>query len=308
MGRIDEMNAFVAVVQSGGFTAASKRLGMPIATVSRKVASLEKQLGVQLLRRTTRRHSLTDVGERYYMKVQQILLDLSHLEQELTEAHTALRGQLVIASPTPFGARYLAPTIAAFLQQNPDVSVRQVLSNLRTDYLEQGIDVGLRVGPLHDSSMRHIKLGEMRIVLCASTEYLKTHGAPSTPEDLSGHSCAAYLPYGDTAGWAFRDSRNQDHSVPIDATYMADSVDAVVRFVLEGGGIGRFYAYQVADALEDQKLRLILQEYEVKPHVVSLQYPELQYLPQRTRAFLDFVKPRLRHEMGKVAGISPLSG
>lgn len=307
MERTDTLEIFVAVVSENGFSAASRLLGIPLPTVSRRIAKLEERLGVQLLTRTTRSLSLTEAGKRYFSGATQILHDIRHLDQEVVADHTILRGELTLASPVEFGRKLLSPIISKFLKEHSSVSIQHVLINPMFDYTEKGIDLGVRIGPLKDSGMKSIGLGEIRVVLCASIDYLEKHGAPKRLKDLTRHKCIAYTPFGRQPEWGVGGSGNTLEKLEINPVYRANDIDAVRDLVEIGSGIGWLHSYQISEALASGRVKILLSKFEVPNRPVNFLYPEMQFVPQKTRKFLETAVPELRTAISETQRIAAAS-
>lgn len=297
MDHFEALRVFLEVARYSSFSIAARNLGYSLATVSRKITQLEEQLNVQLLARTTRSVKLTSAGEVYLAAIRPLLDNLDQIESDLVNADKSLTGTLTLTSPGPFGRRYLVPLIAEFQEQNPEIRVRHILENTRLDYVANGVDIGLRIGPLQDSSLRLSPLGHIQPIYCASASYLEKYGTPASPEDLKHHRTVAYSPRGDRVLWNFTNNQGEDFSVEIDPIYKVDSIDAIVHFVTSGGGIGFFYSFQVAALNPDAQLRPILADFQRKPLPVSYLYPETKHLPARVRKFINFSQPRLKETL-----------
>ena len=202
MDRLDAMSILAAVVEAGSFTAASRRLGVPLPTVSRKVAELEAHLRARLLIRTTRKLTLTDAGEAYLAASRNILEQVAEAERAVSGEYLTPRGDLAIAAPIVFGRLHVLPAVTAFLAAFPDIDVQLVLSDRNADLIGDQIDLAVRIGSLHDSSMVAVRVGSVRQVVCASPDFLATHGVPKTPGDLAALPCVTF---GATAAtsWSF---------------------------------------------------------------------------------------------------------
>ena len=301
MDRLDLIETFATVARNLSFSRASQSLGQPLATVSRKVSNLEDYLGVQLLVRTTRSVRLTPEGTQYLEKVFPILNALETARDEVAQTNGTLSGELAITSPVPFGTQFLVPLISRFLAAYPDISVRHYFDNSYQDYVTSAIDLGLRIGLLPDSGLRQIKLGAVRVVTCASPDYLEEHGTPQTLEEVGSHRTIAFGPFGARARWNYLDRTGQERWVEIDPVYTVDSVDAIRQTVLNGSGIGKFYSYQVAELVACKRLKLVLTDFELEERPVSFLYPDVAHLPRRTRTFLDFATPLLRERLAEIA-------
>jgi DNA-binding transcriptional LysR family regulator len=203
MDRVEAMNILVSVVETGSFTAAGKRLGVPLPTVSRKLADLESHLGTRLLARSTRRLDLTEAGKDYVAACKRILEDISNAERKASGEFVTPKGELLVTAPVVFGRLHVVPIVAAFLAAYTEIDVRLVLSDRNAQLLDDHIDLAVRIGALPDSSMISVQVGSVRQVVCASPEFLVAHGIPKKPADLSGLSCVTFDVLGSTTSWSF---------------------------------------------------------------------------------------------------------
>ena len=291
MDRLESMSVFVAVVETGGFSAASRHLNMPLATVSRKVTELEQHLKVRLLMRTTRAIRLTEAGEGYFVTCRRLLDELGEAERSVAGEFSAPRGTLVIAAPIVFGRIHLLPVISAFLSTYPDVRVDLRLADRLVNLDEEHIDVTLRIAHLDDSSFTAMKIGDVRQVICGSPEYFKKRGTPMTPADLSGHDTVAFTMQSDVE-WPFIVG-GQVRRVRLEPRLRVTTAEAALDAAASGSGLTRLLCYQVAAALADGRLRAVLEDFELPSVPAQLVYRGGRLLPQKMRAFLDFARPRL---------------
>ena len=192
MDRLDAMTVFLAVVDDGSLSAAGRRLGMPLATVSRKLAELEGHLGARLINRSTRRLELTDPGRAYEQACRRILDDVDGAERAVAGEYDTPRGELAITAPIVFGRLHVLPVVNEFLRANAEVDVRLALGDRVAHLLDEHVDVAVRIGVLPDSRLNAVPLGTLRSVVCASPAYLKAHGTPRTPADLDPHRCITF--------------------------------------------------------------------------------------------------------------------
>lgn len=227
MRRFEDMQTFVRVVEAGSISAAAERLGVAKSAVSRRLSDLEARLGVQLLRRTTRRLNLTDTGRGFYDRCQRILADLEEAEAAVSQAHATLRGRLRVAAPLSFGLRHLGPAITEFMQQHPQVDFDLDFNDRQVDLLAEDIDVAIRIARLEDSSLIARRLWSSRLVLCASPGYLQAHGTPSTPEDLVAHRALVYShSQDDPTQLTLHGDGGREHRVRVLPAYRAGEVNA----------------------------------------------------------------------------------
>jgi DNA-binding transcriptional LysR family regulator len=293
MDRLEAMSAFVAVVEAGGFSAAARRLGAPLTTVSRKVAELEDHLGVGLLIRTTRKVTLTDAGQAYFTRCRRLLDDLEEAERLASGEYQAPRGSLIVSAPLAMGRLHLTPIVAEFLAAYPDIDVELRLSDKFADLIENSVDVAVRVGHLPDSSMKALKVGSIRHVICASPGYLARHGAPETPSDLGAHHCVTFTGLEGAREWTFRAGRNSDR-LTVRSRLAVDTAEAAADAATADVGVTRLLCYQVSKAVLDGRLKLVLRDFEPPPLPVNLVSVDVKLAPQKLKAFMDFVAPRLK--------------
>jgi DNA-binding transcriptional LysR family regulator len=299
MNRLDAMSIFIAVADAGSLTAAARRLGMPLATVSRKVAELESHLNTRLLHRTTRQLSLTEAGSSYVAACRRILEDIGEAERAATGENAAPKGELVVTAPVVFGRLHVVPVIAEFLAHYPEINISLMLTDRVVHLMEEHGDVALRIGDLPDSSLMATQVGKVRRVVCASPSYLSNRGVPATPDDLVGHDCITFEVLESKRAWVFGSGRAQV-SVPVRARLAVNTAEAAIAASALGVGLIRVLSYQVEDAVRGDALRVVLESFESEPLPVSLVHKGQTPLPLKLRAFLDFVAPRLRIRTSKL--------
>ncbi len=293
MDRLDAMAVLLAVVEQGSLSAASRRLGSPLATVSRKVVDLEKHLGAQLLVRTSRRIQLTDAGRAYVAAARRILEQVGEAERDAAGEYSAPRGELHVTAPTMFGRTHLLPLAIDFLKAQPEIDLRLLLNDRQVNMVEEHIDVAIRIGHLVDSDLRATKVGEVRRMACASPSYLARRGTPSGPKDLLAHDGITFRGFANAPEWRYRGDSPAWAAEP--RTRLAvNSTESAVAAAVAGLGIARLLSYQVEEELRSGALVAILDEFAPEPLPVSLVYPEASLLPHKVRAFLDWAAPRLR--------------
>jgi DNA-binding transcriptional LysR family regulator len=293
MDRLDAMATLLAAVDGGSLSAASRALGMPLATVSRKVADLEAHLRTQLVIRTSRKLALTEAGRAYVAASRRILDEIGEAERAASGEYRAPRGHLTITAPIMFGRLHVEPVVLDFLLAYPNVTVRLVLADYFVNLVEDHIDAAIRVGNLPDSSMVATRLGAVGWVACASPQYLAARGTPVTPAALQGHDCIMFEGLYSNNLWSFG-SGAQAVAVPIRPHFAVNTADAAIAAAISAAGITRVLSYQVRDAVAAGALRLILRPFEPEPLPVHLVYAAQSQLPLKLRAFLDFAVPRLK--------------
>jgi DNA-binding transcriptional LysR family regulator len=298
MDRLDAMLVFQTVVERGSLSAAGRKLGVPLATVSRKISDLEGHLKTRLLHRSTRRLELTDAGHAYLAACRRILEEVDEAERAAAGEYTQPRGELVITAPIVFGRVHVLPVVIEFLRAYPEVDVRLSLGDRTVNLLENHIDLALRIGELPDSSLSAIRLGTIRRVVCASPDYLADHGMPRSPDELAKHQCIHFETIGNPGAWPFR-IEGHDVSVPIHARLSVSTAEAAIDAAARGFGVTRVLSYQIAEAHEAERLKIVLAEFELPALPVHLVYSPQGRLPVKLRAFLDFAQPRLRQRLSE---------
>ena len=293
MNRLESMSVLIAVVDSGSLSGAARQLGMPLATVSRKVAELESHLQTRLLHRTTRQLSLTEAGASYVAACRRILEDIAEVERAATGEYASPKGELVVTAPVVFGRLHLVPVIAEFLAHYPEIEINLMLTDRVVHLMEEHCDVAVRIGDLPDSSLMATEVGAVRRVVCASPDYLATHGIPFKPADLAGHACITFEVLASVGAWVFGTGKSE-MSVRVHSRLAVNTAEAAIDAAILGVGVIRVLSYQVADALRKDALRVVLEPFESLPLPVSLVHKGQAPLPLKLRAFLDFVTPRLR--------------
>ena len=293
MDRLDAMNVVVAIGEGGSLSAASRRLRMPLPTVSRKLSELEAHLAARLFNRSTRRLTLTDAGHAYLGACKRILEDVAEAERTAAGEFSAPRGDLVVAAPVVFGRLHVLPLIVAFQGAYPEVRVRLIQGDRLSNLLEDHVDVAVRIGELADGQLVATRCGSTRRVTCASPAYLRQHGRPRSPEALAPHALIAFEGLTSADTWTFQ-GKSSAVSVPIRPTLVVNTAEAAIDAAMAGAGITRVLSYQVAAAVKAGALVTVLERYEPAPSPISLVYPQQRRLPLKLRAFLDFAAPRLR--------------
>lgn len=289
MHRFEDLQAFVTVVEAGSFTAAADRLGVAKSAVSRRVSELEDRLGVQLLRRTTRRLNLTDTGRAFYEHGSRILADLDEAESAVLQQHGELLGSLRVALPLSFGVRHMCEPIADFSRRHPRVEFDLDLNDRRIDLLGEGIDVAVRIGQLRDSSLIARRLFDVRTVVCASQSYLDRHGSPRTPDDLGRHQCLLYSNIPDPWRWVWSDESGTRHEVRVNAALTASSGDFLLAAAIQGLGIALQPTFNAGEAIGRGQLVPLLTEYRWPVSPAWAVYPPTRHLSYRVRAFIDYL-------------------
>lgn len=294
MDKLRGIKVFLAIAEHGTLTAAAKAEHTSLPAVVRLLSALESDLGVRLFQRTTRRVTLTEEGRRYRESCRTVLALLSEAENELDSAREEPRGNIVLTAPVIFGQRHVAPGILNFLERHPKVQVDLRLLDRVVNLVEEGVDLGVRIGRLEDSTLVARPVGSMRRVVVATRGYLRKRGRPKVPADLSHHDCVRFW-NGGAPTWTFVES-GRTVSIPVHGSFTVNHSLAGVEAVTRGVGIGLFPAYQVASLVHAGQLEILLEEFEVDARPIQLVVPESRLLPRRVRLFLDWMKAHLEGE------------
>jgi DNA-binding transcriptional LysR family regulator len=292
MDKLRAMQTFVRIVEDGSLTAAARTLHSSLPAVVRTLAALEDHLQVRLVNRTTRRLALTDDGKMYLERCRAILAEVEESESAVTTRHSEPTGTLTVTAPVLFGQIYVAPAATRFVQRHERVRCKLILHDLILDLLEKGIDVGIRIGHLADSSLVAHEVTRINRVVVASPAYLRAHGVPRHPRELSRANCICF-PGPAGSPWAFREGA-REISVPVSGNLELNHAAPAAEACAAGLGFGRFISYQVMPLVARGRLRIVLAEFQVPPLPLSIVYPHARLLPSRTRLFVDWMKRELR--------------
>ncbi|MEO5693605.1 MAG: LysR family transcriptional regulator [Usitatibacter sp.] len=288
----DDMTAFVRAVELGGFSVAAREMGLTPSAISKLVTRLEDRLGVRLLNRTTRRIALTPEGEAYFHRSLRILADIHDAENEVARFRAQPKGLLRVNVGTAFGMHQLVPALPQFLSRHSEMQVELTFTDRVVDLIEEGADIGIRLGHLEDSTLVARKICEVERVVCASPEYLRKHGTPHKPEDLLGHNCLnmAYAPA--LRRWPFDTADGVKHvEVPGNAT--ASSADALLQLAMMGLGVIRLSDVIAGPAVREGKLIALLEDsHHREPLPLHAVYPHGRHRSPRVAAMVDFLVER----------------
>lgn len=290
MDKLKSLETFIAIAERGSLTKAAAALSTSTPTVTRTLSWLESSLRVRLFTRTTRRIVLTDEGRAYLDRAKAVVAAVADADAAIrADDDEDVSGRVVVTAPVLFGQMVVAPIVLRFLAAHPRVSVHLQLFDRVVNLVEEGVDVGVRIGALDDSSLVQSVVGRVRRVVVASPAYLKKHGAPRTPRDLLQHNCIGYTGAVTGPWWTFQDGKRAV-TMPVrgnvDFNHAAPAVDACVA----GVGVGMFISYQVAPFLLEKKLVVLLEEHEPPPRPIHVVFPSQRHLPRRTRAVVDALK------------------
>lgn len=282
----------MSVVETGSFSAAALRLGQAKSVTSRLISALENHLDVQLLNRTTRRLSITEAGQDFYEQALRILADLQEAEASVVSHHGALRGRLRLAAPLSFGLLHLAPALNDFLHLHPELVLDLNLDDKRINLIEEGFDLGLRIGELPDSSLVARPLASIQMRLCASPDYLRRHGTPQCPADLAFHAGLVYGNVPEAQQWRLLDANGQVHSIKVPARLRANNGDVLLEAAIAGLGLVASPSFLAWRALASGQLLRVLPQYQLAGTRAYAIYPSRRRLPERVRALIDFLAQR----------------
>ena len=285
MDRFDELNAFFAVVEASGFSAAARRIGESQSAISKAVNALEKRLGVALLRRSTRKVTLTDQGRLYYDRMRPLVDEIQVADSELTSTTLEVSGLIRIAAPSTFGRLHVLPLIPGLLARHPGLRIDMVLSDAVRDMVEDRIDLAIRVSPVEEPDSVVRRVAATSLVCAGSRRYFERHGVPRTPADLADHNC---LVYREMTDWPFAGPQGP-FNLPVRGNLSSNSVETILAGVLAGVGIGMFHRASLVGEFQQSDIVTVLDDFVQQPREVSLIWPKRRFVPTRVRSATDFL-------------------
>lgn len=300
MDRLHLMSVFVAVAEEQGFAAAARKLQMSPPAVTRAITALEEHVKVKLLNRTTRHVRATDAGQRYLEDARRILADADAADEAAAGINAEPRGHLTITAPVLFGRTFVMPGIVDYLDQYSETKISAQFMDRNVNLLEEGIDVGIRIGELPDSSMRALRVGSVRLLLCASPKYLQQHRLPQQPEELLSHTIIASSAgnSNNAVGWRFnateKGKTQKEKTLRIKPRLTTTTNDSAIDAAVRGLGVTRVLSYQIASQLASGELKIILSKYESAPQPIHIIHREGRYTSTRVRTFIDLMAKQLR--------------
>lgn len=301
MDRFHEMQIFMAVAEEEGFAAAARRLNISPPSVTRAIAAMEERIGTQLLSRTTRSLHLTEAGQRYLDDCRRILNEVDEAEEAAADSYSIPRGHLTVTAPVMFGELYIAPLLAEYLDQFPSVHLNALLVDRVVSMADEGVDVAIRIGHLHENNQHAIKVGEVRQVICAAPAYFEQYGRPRHPGELSTAnivmSSASHL----LSDWQFVNDGNA-LSFRFEPRLVVTANQAAINIACLGWGLTRVLSYQVAGHVANGGLEVVLQEFEPPALPIQVVYQKSNRVPAKVRTFVDFLADRL----GQDAALKPV--
>lgn len=287
MNRFQELNAFIAVVEAGGFSAAARTTGDSQSAVSKAIGALEKRLSVMLFNRSTRRVTLTDQGQRYYDRIKPLIDEFQDADTELTGSNLGVSGLIRIAASGTFGRLHILPLIPDLLSLNPGLKVDLVLSDIVRDMVEDRIDLAIRLGAVDEPDAVVRRVASTPLICVGSRRYFEQRGIPKTPAELIDHNCLLYGGLEEPSKWSFAGPEGLI-SVPVRGNLSSNSVETIRTAVLAGVGIGLFAKVSLADELSHPDIMTILDEFVSDVRDINLVWPKRRFVPARVRRATDF--------------------
>ncbi|WP_073526824.1 LysR family transcriptional regulator [Pseudomonas fluorescens] len=300
MDRFHEMQVFLAVAEEEGFAAAARRLKTSPPSVTRAIAAMEQRIGTQLLSRTTRSLHLTDAGQRYLEDCRRILAELEEAEEAAAGSYSIPGGHLTVTAPVLFGELYVAPVLGEYLDQFPLVNISALLVDRVVNMADEGVDVAVRIGHLHEPGQQAIKVGEVRRVVCASPAHLDQHGRPQRPEQLREAKIVTSSSSQLVSEWTFVDA-GRPLKIAIEPRLSVTANNAAINLTRLGWGMTRVLSYQVAAAVAAGELELVLEAFEPAPLPIHVVFQQNGRIPAKVNTFVDFLSQRL----GQDAALNP---
>jgi DNA-binding transcriptional LysR family regulator len=298
-----DLSFFQEIVKQGSLSAAARELGVTPASVSKRLAKIEETLGVALVRRTTRRLSLTDEGEQLLASARRILTDLEEMEQQIAQNRLAPKGLLRVNAPLGFGRTYITPIISRFVRRYPEVEVQLQLTDHPLSLVDDTFEIGIRFGEIPDARLVARRIAPNRRLVCAAPSYLKAHGAPKAPHDLVHHNCIV-LRQNETAYGLWRFSKGkQTETVKVRGTLSSNDGEVALNWVLAGHGLMLRAEWDIAKYVRTGRLVVLLEDYATEPADIFAVYSERQARSPRVRAFTDFLAASFTQGAEKSPGL-----
>ena len=288
MDRFHELNAFIAVAEAGGFSAAARRTGEAQPAISKAIAALEKRLGVALFNRSTRSVTLTDHGRRYFDRTRLMVEDLDDADNEMTNSSLRVSGPVRISVASTFGRLHVLPLVPELLMLHPELDVDLVLSDIVRDMVEDRVDLAIRIGPVDEPDAVVRSVAATPLVCVGSRRYFRDHGMPRTPADLVDHNCLIYGGLREAANWPFV-GPDGPFSVSVRGNLSSNSIETIRAGVLAGIGIGFFTKASLVGELSDPNVVTVLDEFVRAVRDVNLVWPKRRFVPARVRRTTEFL-------------------
>lgn len=292
---LSDILLFVKVVEKNSFTAAANELGISKSVVSKRITRLEKSLAAQLLKRSTRKLSLTETGQTFYDRCARIETDVEEAVLEVGYSHAEPRGTIRLTSPTSFGNLHLTAAIADYMVLHPEIKVELMLGGLFEDLFESSLDLAIRIGNLPDSNLIARKLTVRPMRVCAAPSYLQQHGIPKTPHDLLDHNCLMYYNAPTGADWVFATPHGEQR-IKVSGNFLGSTGQSVEQAAVHGLGIAMLPGHMMTNAIKSGRLINLLAEYCPKNIGIYAVYPQTRHLAPKIRSFIDFLAERFEQE------------
>lgn len=285
---------FVAVMETGSFTAAAERLGTSSGQASKLVSRLETRLGVRLLSRTTRAVSPTEAGQAYFDRLRPLLDEFDNLDASIRDASHAPRGRLRLTAPLTFGTMEIAPALNEFARQFPEIELDVAFTDRVVNLVDEGFDLAVRVGRPSDSSMIARKLCTVRLVVVGAPDYLERHGIPATPDDISAFDCILDANFREPGRWPFRGADGEALNVSVTGRIRYSNAEACLEAARAGLGLACLPTFIAGGALRAGSVKRVLEAFETEPYMVHALYPHSRHLAGKVRVLVDFLIERYR--------------
>ncbi|MGD9883476.1 MAG: LysR family transcriptional regulator [Reyranella sp.] len=293
---MEDIETFLAVIEAGSQTAAARRLGRSLQSVNRSLLALERRVGVELVRRTTRRSAATEAGQEFYRRVKPAFIEISEAHRDVARRRAEPSGLLRIAAPVQFASAYVVPAVAQFMQRYPEIEIDLKVSDRSVDLLGDGVDLAVRIRDLPDSSLKTRRLGQLRTVVYGAPAYFARHGRPRHPDDLATHQgILRRAADSQTDVWRFQIGRKA-RTVRVAGRFRTDNTAAARSAVCEGLGLGYGPFWQVRDLVDTGALEIVLENFETPRFPIQAVFPPSGMPPAKTRLFADLLAERLKHE------------
>jgi DNA-binding transcriptional LysR family regulator len=296
MERLDCDRMLVAVMELGSFAAAAERMGTSSGQASKLVSRLESELGVQLLKRSTRALFPTEIGQAYFDRIKSILDDFDALDASVRHASGKPSGRLKLTAPLTFGTSSLAPVLIAFAKEYPEIELDVSFADRMVNIVDEGFDLALRIGRLSDSSLIARRLSDIRIIVAASESYLRAHGTPEDLRQLAQHDCIIDTNFREPLNWQFRDGSERILSVAVKGRLRFSNAEACLSAAAAGLGIARMPTFIAGNQLRSGAIVPLFRQYEMPPLGLYAVYPPARHLAHKVRALTEFLEA---HYAGK---------
>ena len=295
MDRMHDLDAFLAIVETGSQTAAARHLQRSLQSVGRSLVAIERSVGVELIQRSTRQSRPTEAGLALYHRLKPAMLEINDAKREIASKRSEPFGKLSVAAPVRFASMFVLPAIREFMQHYPQIDVHLKASDHKMNLYEEDVDVAIRIRDLSDSGLRARRVGELRVVVIGAAEYFKTHGRPRHPADLVRHSCVIRSADSDGDKWPFR-IRGKRRTIRVTGRFSTDDAVSAHEAVAQGMGLGMAPAWQVRDLIASGAVEVILDEFEEARRPIYAVSPATKMPLAKTRLFIDMLMTRLKRE------------